>query len=107
MDTVRALLAKYPPAVLDRNLYNKSEESAITLAAKKRGFHKTLGVLLDNGGTVPSNRIKTLERYCIDNRFAITARVLGSLSDDVTTGVLRVCDVLCRAAHLYPQSTRR
>lgn len=64
---------------------NKDGELPITLAIKKRGFHRTVGVLLDAGLKIPGNRLKGLERYAFDNNFTITAQILSSLGQDETT----------------------
>lgn len=67
------------------DLQNNNGETAVTLAIKKRGFHKTLGHLLDYGATVPEHRRKGLERFAIDNGYPITAQILSNLSENNCT----------------------
>lgn len=57
---------------------NNDGETALTLAIKKRGFHYTVGHLLDKGAKIP--RLKSLERYAIENGFKITAEILSNQS---------------------------
>jgi ankyrin repeat protein len=66
------------------NTYNTDGESAVTLCIKKRGFHKSLMVLVGAGANVPSQRKKALERYCIDNKYVRTAALLQQIGDTVT-----------------------
>ena len=67
------------------DLPNNDGETAVTIAIKKRGFHKSLGHLLDCGGTVPEGRRKGLERFAIDNGYPITAQTLSNLSENSFT----------------------
>jgi len=62
IDTVNRmlLLNSKPPIVL-----NNDGETAITLAIKRRGFHKTITMLLDAGFEVPSHRLKGLQKFCV------------------------------------------
>jgi hypothetical protein len=55
-------------------------ETATSLAIKKRGFHQTLGILLDGGATIP--RVKAMERYAIDQGFKITAKIIARCGAD-------------------------
>lgn len=83
--TVQAIMNKYPD--VDINLYNDKNESALTLAIKKRGFHRTIGVLLGAGATIPANRLEPLEKFAADRGLVITAalvRSAGSGSLDLT-----------------------
>ncbi len=66
------------------NKCNSDGESAVTLAIKKRGFHKSLMVLVGAGAVMPSHRKKALERYCIDNKYTRTAALLQQIGDTVT-----------------------
>lgn len=66
------------------NKTNNDGESAVTLAIKKRGFHMSLMVLIGAGACIPSGRKKTLERYCIDNKFTRTSVFLQAIGDKVT-----------------------
>lgn len=74
---VTAILDKFPG--LDLEINNDDGETAVTLAIKKRGFHHTLGVLLDRGANLP--RRKPLERFAIDNGYSITAQVIANFGD--------------------------
>jgi ankyrin repeat protein len=69
-------------SICNIELLNNDGETAVTLAIKKRGFHKTLGHLLDCGAKVPENRKKGLERFAIDNGYGITAQILSNLSEN-------------------------
>eukprot|EP01060_Flectonema_neradi_P009626 TRINITY_DN16854_c0_g1_i1.p1 TRINITY_DN16854_c0_g1~~TRINITY_DN16854_c0_g1_i1.p1 ORF type:complete len:1402 (+),score=282.26 TRINITY_DN16854_c0_g1_i1:59-4264(+) len=75
-----ANILKHFPTV-DLELENPDGETALTLAVKKRGFHHTLGCLLDAGAKIPPRRTKSLERYCIDNGFRITADIVSKFAD--------------------------
>jgi len=66
----------------EETLTNNDGETPTTLAIKRRGFHKTLGVLLDHGYQVPGARIKALQRFAIDGGYRITADILGGLTED-------------------------
>jgi ankyrin repeat protein len=58
---------------------NRDGETAVSLAIKARGFHRTLGVLLDAGAKIP--RRKALERYALEHGFPITAKIIASYGD--------------------------
>jgi ankyrin repeat protein len=75
--TIKALLAKFPH--LDLEVKNPEQETAVTLAVKKRGFHHTLGILLESGAIIP--RIKSLERYALAHNFYVTAEILSHAGD--------------------------
>jgi uncharacterized protein len=81
IDTVKRLipLCKH---FTEETLVNNDGETPTTLAIKRRGFHKTLGVLLDYGYPVPPARIKALQRFAIDGGYRITADILGGLTED-------------------------
>jgi ankyrin repeat protein len=78
-DTVTAIVARKRDLV---NVPNAAGETPVTLAIKKRGFHRTLGVLIDNGGAIPKGRSKGLQQYAIDKGFKITANYLSSVTED-------------------------
>jgi len=88
-DTVKRMLDTFykPGYPLHDQLgaLNDDNETAVTLAIKKRGFHRTLGHLLDAGATIPSDRKKGLERYAIDYEYPITANIISNLSESATT----------------------
>ncbi len=71
------LLKRFPN--LNLALSNAAGETAATLAIKKRGFHYTLGVLLDAGAKIP--RCKSMERYCIDCGYMVTAEIVAQCGD--------------------------
>lgn len=83
--TIKALLAKHAPDIDDLNRCNRHDESAVTLAIKKRGFHYTLGALLDAGAKIVASRLKALERYAIDNQFSITAQIIADRGSSSST----------------------
>ena len=64
----------------DIDQVNKDNETATSLAIKARGFHRTLGVLLDVGAKIP--RRKALERYALEHGFSITAKIVASYGDN-------------------------
>jgi ankyrin repeat protein/uncharacterized protein YegL len=88
IETVKLLLSRF--FGIEKPLHNLIDsvndhnETALTIAIKKRGFHKTIGLLLDENSTVPSDRKKGLERYAIDYSYSITADILSNLSEDAT-----------------------
>lgn len=62
IDTVKRMLLLNPkPAVV----LNNDGETAVTLAIKRRGFHKTITVLLEAGFEVPGHRLKGLQKFCV------------------------------------------
>lgn len=77
---VKAILTDH--ADLDGQQTNNDGETAMTLAIKKRGFDKTISVLLDHGVSVPADRKKSLERYAIDNGYRRTAAIIANLGND-------------------------
>jgi len=87
--TIRAIFEqKLPDDFIHQE--NSDGESAITLAIKKRGFHRTLGLLLDRGACIPEKRLKPLQRYAIENGFRITGEFLDSLSGGATYTAITV-----------------
>jgi ankyrin repeat protein len=88
--TVRFLLDKYGPkgtgdldvaALARENLHG---ESAMTMAIKKRGYHFTIGALLDVG--VQITRPKSLERYAIEQKYLITAQIIARIAEQQAAG---------------------
>lgn len=80
IDTVNDLLSKS----LDIDTPNAQGETAATLAIKKRGFHKTLGLLSSRGATIPAGRRKALQKFAMLKGYTITAQFLARFtSDDV------------------------
>lgn len=80
-ETIKILLKQFPH--LDLEVKNPEQETAVTLAVKKRGFHHTLGVLLEAGASIP--RIKSLERYALARNFYVTADILSHAGDGQLT----------------------
>lgn len=74
---------------IDVNLENKDEESAVTLAIKRRGFWKTIKALLRFGGFVPKHRKKGLEEFAVNHGFLVTAKLLGNLDGENNTELLK------------------
>jgi len=62
------------------NSENIHYETAMTISIKKRGFHKSLSHLHSFGGVIPVDRIKSLQRYCIENCYNITTRLIENLA---------------------------
>lgn len=67
---------------IDVNVKNNAKEYAITLAIKKRGYHKTMGILLSYGAIIPKRRIKALGKYAYNCGYQITSTYLSNL--DIT-----------------------
>jgi len=78
---VKAILDQFP--MMDISEENNDDETAVTLTIKKRGFHHTLGVLVDKGATIP--RMKQLERYAIENGFVITGQFISQFMEGSNT----------------------
>lgn len=72
---------------LDLGLANDDGETAVTLCIKKRGFHRTLGLLLDAGACIPGLRRRALERFAIENGFRLTANIIARAAVDLTVDV--------------------
>jgi ankyrin repeat protein len=82
-EVIRAILAKHPVCVADIiEASNPEGETAATLAIKKRGFHHTLTILLKAGAKIP--RTKSIERYCVEQGFVRTAKIVGTFGDGST-----------------------
>lgn len=79
---VEKILHKYPN--LDLTVKNGDDETAMTLAIKKRGFWVTIETLLKAGATIPSERSKGLEQYAIDNGYPNTAKIISNVSEGST-----------------------
>ena len=58
---------------------NKSDhESAVTMAIKKRGFYRTLRVLLKAGHSIPISRCISLTNYCLEMGYTVTADCIAA-----------------------------
>lgn len=67
------LLEKHEIDMDDKNF---DDETAVTLAIKKQGYHHTLAVLLDSGATI--TRQKSLQRFAYENGYVRTAEVISN-----------------------------
>ena len=76
---LKKILKAFPS--IDLSLENPDGETALTLAIKKRGFHHTLGSLLDAGAQIPEHRAKALERFCIEHGYKLTANIVSKFAD--------------------------
>jgi len=80
-EVIRELIKRFPDLPLDTP--NRQGETAVTIAIKKRGFHFTLGFLLDAGATLP--RRKSLQRFAVENDYTITAEIISGMGETSTT----------------------
>jgi ankyrin repeat protein len=78
---LEAILKRHSNLPLEQT--NNDNETAVSLAIKKRGFHHSLGVLLNAGATIP--RHKTMERFAIENKYVITAQMISSFGEGSTS----------------------
>jgi len=76
-NVVKALMSKFPDVSWTKP--NRDEETPVTLSIKKRGFFLTLGLLLDQGVTIP--RVKPMERFCLDQGWVRTAKIVSKFGD--------------------------
>jgi ankyrin repeat protein len=83
IDAVKRLVALCKDFTEDM-LLNKDGETPVTLAIKRRGFHRTLGILLDSGYKVPPARVKALQRFALEGGYKITAEILSGLTEDTS-----------------------
>ncbi len=77
--------------VAEANLENPNTDSAFTLAVKKQGWDKTLAILIKFGVSCSLERMKPLQRYCVDCGYLRTSAILadlinagGVVSDDIS-----------------------
>jgi uncharacterized protein len=75
------ILKKFP--TLDVNVPNPGKETPVTLAIKKRGFWKTLEILLKYGGAIPGHRKKALEKFAFDEGYDITAQMIAGMGESI------------------------
>jgi ankyrin repeat protein len=80
IDTLQTILNKYG-SQLNLETENNDGETAMTLAIKKQGFHKTMAILHQQGAKIPSSRRKLLQQYALNNGYTITAKWLSSKFD--------------------------
>lgn len=69
------------------NKANNDGETATTLCIKKSGYHDSLMVLIGAGASIPTVRMKGLERYCFDRGYLKTVKLLGEISSGQATAV--------------------
>lgn len=84
---VQFLLEKFPEFEKYIHRFNNYGESALTMAIKKRGFWKTVELLLNYGAEIPKNRQKGLEQYCINNKYTKCADVISKHTGTITSTV--------------------
>ena len=70
---------------INLNVTNEDNETPITLAIKKGGFWKVIKSLLKHGAEIPSDRVKGLEEYAINNDYVVTGKILGGISESGKT----------------------
>ena len=63
-------------------LENKDNETSLTLAIKKKGYHDSLKLLTGAGGYLPKSRVEPLKKYCINNGYVRTAEMISNLNID-------------------------
>lgn len=63
---------------------NNTDETALTLAVKARGYDDTVQIIVGAGATIPNGRQDALYRYCLDHRFRRTARHMVNPNSVVT-----------------------
>jgi ankyrin repeat protein len=68
------------------NAANNRGETPITLAIKRRGFTKTIQVILDSpGAEFPASRVKQLEQYCMNHKYGRCAALMASFGSPSTS----------------------
>lgn len=79
---------------------NPNTDTAFTLAIKKQGWDKTLSVLVNFGMSCPVERMKALQRFCVDNNYLRTSAILtdlisagGNVSDDMSVEIAKELSV--------------
>ena len=85
-----AMLLKYV-TVEEASRPNPNTDTAFTLAIKRQGWAKTLSVLVNAGITCGVDRMKALQRYCVNNGYLRTSAILtdlisagGNATDDIS-----------------------
>lgn len=74
--TVQYILEKFPK--LDINVFNKDNESAVTLAIKRKGYNNAVRILLENGAIIPEDRKDSLREFALGKHYARTAELLAN-----------------------------
>lgn len=59
---------------------NKHNETPLTLAIKRRGFHDSLQLLTSAGGYLEEGRIEPLKEFCINQGYVRTAEMISNLN---------------------------
>ena len=61
---------------------NKHNETSLTIAIKRRGFHDSLALLTGAGGYIPKSRIEPLKQFCINHGYVRTAEMISNLNTE-------------------------
>jgi ankyrin repeat protein len=69
---------------LSINATNRDGETPLTLAIKRRGFERSMQVLLKGGAVLPSHRSTSIVQYALMHGFERTAAVVSGLGDAST-----------------------
>jgi len=66
----------------DVNKADEFGETALTLAVKKRGYDKTLKLLINSGAKIPHGRRTSILRWAYDNNYCRTVKILNTIPDE-------------------------
>ena len=83
-DSIESIVNRYPkdspilPSLLKST--NKYNETAVTLAIKRKGYHHSLAVLTGAGGFISEHRVESLKRFCIQQGFTRTAEIISNMN---------------------------
>lgn len=84
-DAIPVLLdAAGPGDVVD--MPNHYGETPITIAIKRRGYHKSVEVLQSLGGSIPEDRVEGLISYCLRENYVRTAAFLRERVENGSLG---------------------
>jgi ankyrin repeat protein len=84
VETTKIIIEKFKGLGLDLEAVNAKQETALTLAIKKRGFHRTVQLLLDFGAVIPGGRSKALQEFAINCGYSITAQIISNVGETGT-----------------------
>mmetsp|Transcript_63429 Transcript_63429/g.94119 ORF Transcript_63429/g.94119 Transcript_63429/m.94119 type:complete len:964 (+) Transcript_63429:2037-4928(+) len=79
-DVIPVLLKQFPSIGIDEQ--NNLGETPVTIAIKRRGYHRTVEVLQAFGASIPEDRVEGLIRFCLQQDFARTAGFLKKRLED-------------------------
>eukprot|EP01083_Nonionella_stella_P182434 656511_1 len=77
-NVVNEILAQYHQ-IIDIEHTNRDEETALTLAIKKRGYYHTIRILLKYSAKIDPDRSEALEQFAMDRKYIITAKLIRDL----------------------------